>query len=113
MLVMEYMHHGSLYDLLHNETVFLEGAMLLQLLRDISQGCRFLHAMDPPVIHRDLAAKNILVDNRFVFLVAHMFYRILGPTKFLEMNSARSYIFCIERLMIQQVPSKSRRFWSI
>ena len=66
MLVMEYMHHGSLYDILHNDTMILEGAMLLQILRDISQGCRFLHAIDPPVIHRDLAAKNILVDNRYV-----------------------------------------------
>ena len=25
MLIMEYMDHGSLYDLLHNETVVIEG----------------------------------------------------------------------------------------
>ncbi len=29
---------GSLYDLIHNETVPIERAVALQLLRDISQG---------------------------------------------------------------------------
>ncbi|CAB9525328.1 Receptor-type guanylate cyclase gcy [Seminavis robusta] len=51
MLVMEYMDHGSLYDLLHNETLALEGELLMPLLRDITQGMRFLHASNPPVIH--------------------------------------------------------------
>lgn len=54
MLVMEYMEHGSLYDLLHNETMVLEGDLLLQILCDISQGVRFLHSADPKVIHGDL-----------------------------------------------------------
>ena len=46
--------HGSLYDLLHNETMPLEGEIALQMLKDISQGCRFLHAANPQVIHGDL-----------------------------------------------------------
>ncbi|CAB9514229.1 activated protein kinase catalytic subunit alpha-1 [Seminavis robusta] len=65
MLVMEYMDHGSLYDLLHNETLALEGELLMPLLRDITQGMRFLHASNPPVIHGDLKAANILVDSRY------------------------------------------------
>lgn len=63
MLVMELMHHGSLYDLLHNETVGLDPEMVLPLLLDISQGIRFLHSSD--VIHGDLKAANVLVDSRF------------------------------------------------
>ena len=59
------MEHGSLYDLLHNETMAIEGELLLPILRDISQGVRFLHAADPQVIHGDIKAQNILVDNRF------------------------------------------------
>ena len=51
MLVMEYMEHGSLYDLLHNETFVLEGDVVLTILRDISQGLRFLHVAEPQVIH--------------------------------------------------------------
>eukprot|EP00934_Nitzschia_sp_Nitz4_P007313 Nitzschia sp. Nitz4//scaffold596_size2553//2//1309//NITZ4_009288-RA/size2553-processed-gene-0.1-mRNA-1//-1//CDS//3329555068//7303//frame0 len=70
MLVMEYMQHGSLYDLLHNETMMIEGDLLLTILRDVSLGMRFLHAADPVVIHGDLKAQNILVDNKFRAKVA-------------------------------------------
>ena len=65
MLVMEYMDHGSLYDLLHNDTVLIEGELILPILRDIAQGVRFLHAASPRVIHGDLKAQNILVDSKF------------------------------------------------
>jgi len=70
MLVMEYMNHGSLYDILHNETMILEGSMLLEILCDISQGVRFLHSFDPKIVHCDLKANNILVDSRFRAKVA-------------------------------------------
>ncbi|CAB9505497.1 activated protein kinase catalytic subunit alpha-1 [Seminavis robusta] len=70
MLVMEYMDHGSLYDLLHNETMVIEGDLLVNVLRDISQGIRFLHSATPQVIHGDLKAANILVDTKFRAKVA-------------------------------------------
>jgi serine/threonine protein kinase len=70
MLVMEYMDHGSLYDILHNETMIIEGELLLPILRDVSQGVRFLHSANPEVIHGDLKAQNILVDSRFRAKVA-------------------------------------------
>lgn len=47
MIVLEYMDHGSLYDVLHNETMVLEGEIILPILRDIAQGIRFLHAATP------------------------------------------------------------------
>jgi len=65
LLVMEYMDHGSLYDILHNETIVLEGDLILPILRDIARGLRFLHAAKPQVIHGDLKAMNVLVDSRF------------------------------------------------
>ena len=46
----EYMHHGSLYELIHNETMVLEGDMIVHILQDISKGVRFLHTADPQVI---------------------------------------------------------------
>jgi len=69
-LVMEFMDRGSLYDLLHNETMILEGELLLPILCDIAQGIRFLHAASPQVIHGDLKCGNILVDGRFRAKVA-------------------------------------------
>jgi len=65
-LLLQYMEHGSLYDILHNETMVIEGELLLPLLRDITQGVNFLHQSNPSVIHGDLKSANILVDNRLV-----------------------------------------------
>ncbi|CAB9496911.1 Ephrin type-B receptor 3 (Fragment) [Seminavis robusta] len=70
MLIMEYMEFGSLHDLLHNQSMILDGEIMLPMLRDITQGCRFLHAADPPVIHGDLKCANILVDSKFRAKVA-------------------------------------------
>ena len=53
------MDKGSLYDLLHNETIAMRGDMILPILRDIVQGLRFLHAAKPQVVHGDLKAQNM------------------------------------------------------
>lgn len=52
----------------HNETVPLEGRLLLDLLMDVASGLRFLHASN--IIHCDLKAKNVLVDEKFRAKVA-------------------------------------------
>ncbi|CAJ1957993.1 unnamed protein product [Cylindrotheca closterium] len=65
MMVMEYMENGSLYDLLRNESFFMGGEIILQVIRDIAQGLRFLHSSKPAILHGDLKAKNILIDSRF------------------------------------------------
>lgn len=70
MLIMEYMDHGSLYDIIHNQTLEIKGEIVLPILRDIAQGVRFLHAAVPRVIHGDLKAQNILVDSKFRAKVA-------------------------------------------
>jgi guanylate cyclase, other len=59
MLVMEYMEYGSLHDLLHSETMFFSGEICLQILRDIAQGLRYLHASKPPILHGDLKGSYI------------------------------------------------------
>ena len=65
MLIMEYMEQGSLYDLIHNETMDFEGQILLSMLQDISKGILFLHKTKPQIVHGDLKSHNILVDGRF------------------------------------------------
>lgn len=70
MLIMEYMDHGSLYDILHNETMVLGSDILMPILCDVIAGIRFLHSSDPPCIHGDLKAQNILVDGKFRAKVA-------------------------------------------
>ena len=57
------MHNGSLYDLIHNETMVVDGEQMLPILRDITSGMRFLHGSG--TLHGDLKATNVLVDNKF------------------------------------------------
>jgi serine/threonine protein kinase len=64
------MDHGSLHDLVQNETMVVDGEHILPILRDVTQGVRFLHAAKPTVIHGDLKAQNILVDSRLRAKVA-------------------------------------------
>jgi serine/threonine protein kinase len=65
LLVMEYMGRGSLHDLLHNETLPLDGNVVLRLLRDVVSGIEFLHSASPPILHNDIKSANILVDANF------------------------------------------------
>ena len=58
LLVMEFMQHGSLRDLLSNLTFPLDPEQTLPLIRDILQGVRFLHAANPPIIHGDLKVSH-------------------------------------------------------
>ena len=83
LLVMEYCQHGSLYDILHNQTASVDGDFLLPVLRDISQGVRFLHAASPQLIHSDLKAQNILIDARFRAKVWKKKTNATGPCKHL------------------------------
>jgi len=69
-LIMEHMQLGSLHDLLHNDSMAIEGEVLLPILKDIVKGLRFLHSFNPPVIHGDLKARNILVDSKLRAKVA-------------------------------------------
>lgn len=71
MLVMEYMHNGSLYDAIRNETINLSSTEdILTIVQDIAHGLRFLHSANPQVVHGDLKTKNVLIDANFRAKVA-------------------------------------------
>jgi serine/threonine protein kinase/ABC-type phosphate/phosphonate transport system substrate-binding protein len=65
MLVMEYMKHGSLFDVLQDDSIVLKPEQILAILQDVAQGLRFLHSATPQVIHGDLKAQNVLIDSNF------------------------------------------------
>ena len=51
LLVTEVLEHGSLRDLLRNQSVPVDGELALQLLHDVAQGMRYLHGWSPPIVH--------------------------------------------------------------
>ena len=62
MLIMEFMELGSLYEVVQNKSIFLDGEQLLPVLQDIVKGMRFLHSADPSVIHGDLKVCSQLIN---------------------------------------------------
>jgi serine/threonine protein kinase len=60
----------SLSDLLHTPTVQISAHRAVKLALDVARGMSYLHAHDPPILHRDLKSQNILVGSDNVAKVA-------------------------------------------
>ena len=69
-LVME-MLHGNLDNFLEN-TPNVSLAKKCSILQDVVRGLAYLHGRSPVVIHRDLTAKNVLLDAALVAKIADM-----------------------------------------
>ena len=69
-LVME-MLQGSLDDLLEN-TPDIPLAKKCSILQDVARGLVYLHGRIPAVIHRDLTARNVLLNTALVGKIADM-----------------------------------------
>lgn len=64
MISAEFMSGGSVYDYLHKQKAVLKMPMLLRVAIDISKGMDYLH--QNKIIHRDLKAANLLMDENEV-----------------------------------------------
>lgn len=67
-IVTEFMARGSLYDYLHKQKSGLKLPMLLRVALDVAKGMDYLHQNN--IIHRDLKAANLLLDENGVVKVA-------------------------------------------
>ncbi|XP_031741829.1 serine/threonine-protein kinase STY46-like [Cucumis sativus] len=67
-IVTEYMSGGSLHDFLHQQKAVLSFPSLLRVAVDVSKGMDYLHQKN--IIHRDLKAANLLMDEYGVIKVA-------------------------------------------
>ena len=83
-IVTEYMPRGSLYDILHDESIVLDWMLIQTMALDAAQGMDFLHSASPPILHRDFKSPNLLVDKKWNLKVADF-----GLTKF-QRNSVNA-----------------------
>lgn len=67
-IVTEFMAGGSVYDYLHKQKGVFKLPSLLKVAIDVSKGMNYLHQNN--IIHRDLKAANLLMDENEVVKVA-------------------------------------------
>lgn len=67
-ILTEFMPGGSVYDFLHKQKGTFKFPSLLKVAIDISKGMNYLHQNN--IIHRDLKAANLLMDENEVVKVA-------------------------------------------
>ncbi|KAF5449036.1 hypothetical protein F2P56_029524 [Juglans regia] len=67
-IVTEFMSGGSVYDYLHKQKGVFKLPSLLKVAIDVSKGMNYLHQNN--IIHRDLKAANLLMDDNEVVKVA-------------------------------------------
>ncbi|XP_050232465.1 serine/threonine-protein kinase STY46-like isoform X2 [Mercurialis annua] len=67
-IVTEFMSGGSVYDYLHKQKGVFKFPSLLKVAIDVSKGMNYLHQNS--IIHRDLKAANLLMDENEVVKVA-------------------------------------------
>ncbi|XP_022735685.1 probable LRR receptor-like serine/threonine-protein kinase At5g37450 isoform X3 [Durio zibethinus] len=81
MLVYEFMPNGSLHDLLSDGCRHtLSFPMRLHIALGSAKGILYLHTeADPPIIHRDIKANNILLDFKFTPKVSDFGISRLAP----------------------------------
>ena len=66
-IVTEFCHGGTLFEVLHEKKKSLPRISWTQrrkMMLDIAKGMHFMHALDPPLMHRDLKSLNILLSEK-------------------------------------------------
>lgn len=63
-VITQYLPHGSLYSLLHQETsIVVDTLQALKFALDIARGMAFIHSLDKLVPHLYLSSKHIMIDD--------------------------------------------------
>ena len=63
-IITEFIHHGNLYDIIHDHSRELSWGYRWRCAMDMAKGMKYLHTTSwPPIIHRDLKSPNVLIDS--------------------------------------------------
>ncbi|KAG9443577.1 hypothetical protein H6P81_014917 [Aristolochia fimbriata] len=86
LLVYEFMEKGSLAGLLQNpqSAMELDWVKRVSIIKDVANALSYMHHdFRPPILHRDITSKNILLNEEFKACVSDF-----GTSKFLKQSSS-------------------------
>ncbi|KAL7262738.1 hypothetical protein ACSBR1_000993 [Camellia fascicularis] len=84
-LVYEYLERGSLKKILSNEeeAVDFEWIKRVNVIKGVANGLSYMHhECSPPIIHRDISSKNVLLDGEYVAHISDF-----GTARFVKPDS--------------------------
>ncbi|WOL17584.1 LEAF RUST 10 DISEASE-RESISTANCE LOCUS RECEPTOR-LIKE PROTEIN KINASE-like [Canna indica] len=91
LLVYEFIANGTVADHLHGSRASegkLTWPLRLNIAIETADALTYLHAIDPPIIHRDVKTTNILLDTSFHVKVADFGLSRLFPTDVTHVSTA-------------------------
>ena len=92
-LLTEYMGKGNLRDYMTPE---VSEFIKLKMLIDVAEGMSFLHSHQPPILHRDLKAENVLISLQDVAKIADFGLTIIGHQNESQTITGSLYIIAPE-----------------
>ena len=63
------------------QLAFFSMALKCSVLQDVARGLAYLHGQSPPIIHRDLSARNVLLNSGMVGKIADLGVARFAPRK--------------------------------
>ncbi|KAL3652593.1 hypothetical protein CASFOL_002274 [Castilleja foliolosa] len=87
LIVVEYMPHGSLYELLHGSSKPPGWVKRVRFAVQIALAVHFLHSSNPPIIHRDIKSSNVLIDAGFHCRVSDFGLALRGHVEDVKVRS--------------------------
>ncbi|GMI82998.1 hypothetical protein like AT5G42440 [Hibiscus trionum] len=138
-LIYEFIERGSLDQLMYDESQENSADGLLcwctrkKIVRGIANGLAYLHELDTPIIHRDIKASNVLLDQNFNAHISdfglarqiqeahsHVSTQVAGtmgymPPEYREGNTAATVVadvYSFGILMIE-IASQNRPSWPV
>ena len=112
MVVMELMSYGSLYDMLHNETLDMDEDMCVDVLNDITGGMAYLHSQKPePHLHRFLSSSNVLLDRNLSAKISDIGFPRVGTNVARSLQRVRQDIFRTSGIQLTAASNAPDESW--